>query len=108
MAMTSGERRGLIALTVVLALIVVFAICRDTLFSPRAGLSLGSRTEVDSVGGASSVDALSADSVYLPDSVSEKSGKKVVRSRDKSGRTRAKSVRRRDPLPRDPLSQPVN
>ncbi len=108
--MTSGERRGLIVLTVVLALILVFVICRDRLFSPRAGISVESNTMIDSIrtSGDGDIMLMSADSVAMLDSVTSKSRRKTVRSDSKNKRRQTKSVGRNEPVTRDPLSEPVN
>lgn len=96
--MTSGERRGLTVLTIILALIVVFVLCRKQLLSPGAGAD-GTEVELaDTV------------SVY-PDSLSAQ-GDSVSRGSDgmkKGRRGAAKKVKpKRVHATRDPLSQPVN
>ena len=99
--MTSGERRGLIVLTVLLALIVVFVLCRKALFSPRAGNSDESVESVDTV-------AMDSDTLfYTVDSLS--GGSKYSARKSKSRVDAKQSIKtRRIPVTRDPLSEPVN
>lgn len=119
--MTSGEKRGLIALTIVLALIVVFVICRGILFNTPAGNGLAAADNSDTIAAGTMAAevraAADSDSLCVaPDGIIPMSVDSVARinsykKKADNSKSRLKTKRqavKRKPVIRDPLSQPVN
>ncbi len=121
--MTSGEKRGLIALTIVLALIVVFVICRSVLFNTPAGNDMAAGDGSDTVAAGSVAAegslrmAADSDSLCVAHdgiiSVTADSAARAKSYKKKAGNAKSRSgtkrqAVKREPVIRDPLSQPVN
>ena len=94
---TSGEKRGLIALMVLLTLVLVLVIGRRMFFTPASA-------EADAGSMTVAIDTLDTTLTNPADT--------AFNSKSKSGKrkTKKKSVPKpkREPVMRDPLSEPVN
>lgn len=114
--MTTSERRGLIALTIVLSIILVFVITRSAIFDSSAGddsinISESSMGTVHT--SKNPIEGVSKDSMTVGDSLSRSDLSFMPdtpnkRFRQDMRRKMRRQKSKREPIVRDPLSQPVN
>ncbi|MCI8998687.1 MAG: hypothetical protein HFJ95_06800 [Muribaculaceae bacterium] len=101
---TSGEKRGLIALVILLGLLLLFVVGRRALFSPPVSSVVDSRSDSIATEAVMMAPAAPVDTIVKVRKKRRNADADSVKRKKK----RSAEKTRREPIVRDPLSEPLN